>query len=158
MNRPHSYDELKATWLSSYVMKGNVSYVTPQNMLNGVLGDITVGVYHEYFAGPQYTYYPADYQGLQRPNNRRWFPHHRTDLTFNKQVAVGNFRPVIGVEVFNLFNYKDRLLLGGDDLKRWEEDGEVPKISKSGEDNLWSFYNPVSNPRRMIYFTLGLKF
>ncbi len=158
VNQPHSYDELKATWLSSYVMKGNVSYVTPQSLAMGVLGDITVGMYHEYFAGPQYTYYPTDYQGVQAPNNRRWFPHHRTDLTFNKQVSVGSFRPVIGVEVFNLFNYKDKILLSGDNLERWEESGELPKITKSGEDNLWFFYNSVSNPRRMIYFTMGLKF
>ncbi len=155
---PQSFEEIKGTWLSSYLLKGNLNYLTPENLLAGVLGEINIALYHEYFAGPQYTYYPRDFDGLRRPNNKRWFPHQRTDLTFTKQFALAGMNPVVGIDVFNLFNYKDKVMLGGQRLEDWEERGEIPKYSKSGEEELWWFYNPVSNPRRMIYFKVGFQF
>jgi hypothetical protein len=148
------------------------------------LGDINLGLYSEYFAGPQYTYYPKDYTGLQTPNNKRWYPHIRTDLKVVKRVALGKVTPVIGLEVFNLFNNFDRNMLGGDDLIAWEEGeyytdpetGEEIKIrehrppqalsapvaldeyGRRTEDDIWWFYNSISNPRRMIYLNLSLEF
>ena len=161
-HQPQSYSESKVTWISSYIIKGNINYVTPSGLGPlGLVGDVTVGLYHEYFAGPQYTYYPIDYTGLQVPNNKRWFPHQRTDLKFVKRIPLGNVTPVLGVEIFNLFNYYDRVLFAPweeSDLRNWEENGEMPKVWPSLEDNVWNFYNSISSPKRMVYLTLSLEF
>ncbi|MDZ7724244.1 MAG: hypothetical protein U5R06_15920 [candidate division KSB1 bacterium] len=157
-NQPHTYDERKTTWLSNIVLKGQVNYVTPGEWVNGILGDISVGLYHEYFSGPEYTWYPKDFTGLKKPNNRRWYPHNRTDLKFVKRFPLGAVTPVIGVEIFNLFNNYDRLLLGGEELDAWEENQQVPKDWRSEEEAVWRFYNSISNPKRMVYFNLSLEF
>ena len=159
--QPQSFFETKATWISGGVVKGGLNYVTPSGLGPiGLLGDVSIGLYHEYFSGTQYTYYPADFTGLRVPNNKRWFPHNRTDLKLVKRLPLGNITPVLGLDVFNLFNSFDRILLSGDDLKQWEEsDGEViPRISKSNEEDIWWFYNSISNPRRMTYLTLSMEF
>ena len=159
VHQPHSFSEDKVTWISSYILKGSINYVTPSNLGPlGMLGDISVSLFHEYFAGPEYTWYPKDYTGLQTPNNKRWYPHNRTDLKFVKRIPLGSITPIIGVEVFNLFNNYDRLLPGGTDLDNWEQEKEKPKHWRSGEEDIWSFYNSISNPNRMIYFTLSLEF
>lgn len=155
-NQPQSFSETKANWISSYIFKGNAIYITPQKW--GYASDISMGVYYEYFAGPEYTYYPDDYTGLRVPNNKRWYPHQRTDLKLTKKIPIKNVTAKIGVEIFNLFNNYDRVLLGGDDLKKWEENKEKPKVWQSGEDNVWWFYNSVSNPKRMAYLTFTLEF
>lgn len=158
--QPHSYSETKATWISSAVIKANINYVTPSGLGPiGLLGDVSLGLYHEYFSGAQYTYYPDDFTGLRVPDNKRWYPHNRTDLKVVKRLPLGNVTPVIGLEVFNLLNLYDRVLLGGTDLKNWEEsDGKkIPEIWNSGEENLWWFYNSISSPRRMVYLTLSLE-
>jgi len=146
---------------TSYIIKGNINYTTPSGLgPMGLAGDVIIGLYHEYFAGPQYTYYPDDYTGLREPNNKRWFPHNRTDLKFVKRLPLGNVTPVIGLEVFNLFNYYDRVLFAPweeTDLKNWEENGEMPKVWQSNEDNVWSFYNSISSPKRMVYLTLSIE-
>lgn len=158
-NQPQSFSESKVTWISSYIAKGNISYVSPRDLGPlGLLGDISISLYYEYFAGPQYTYYPDEYTGLRVPNNKRWFPHQRADLKFVKRIPLGNVTPVIGIEVFNLFNYYDRILPGQDDLRNWEENGEMPKVWQSGENDVWSFYNSISSPKRMVYLTLSLEF
>lgn len=158
VHQPHSFSETKATWISSAVIKANINYVTPSGLGPiGLLGDVSIGLYHEYFSGAQYTYYPDDFTGLRVPNNKRWYPHNRTDLKVVKRLPLGNITPVLGLEVFNLLNLYDKKLLGGDDLKNWEEDGEVPKVWQSGEEDLWWFYNSISSPRRMIYLTLSLE-
>ena len=78
-HQPWGYDEVKLDWVSSWVIKGSVDYVTPhwQGLKGVLLGDITASLYYEYFAGPEYTYYPDDFTGLQEPNNKRWFGHQR---------------------------------------------------------------------------------
>ena len=157
-NQPHTYSEQKVTWISSSILKASVNYRTPAELVNGYLGDVTVGLYHEYFSGPEYTYYPDDYTGLRVPNNKRWYAHNRTDLKFAKAFPMSRVTPVVSLEIFNLFNYYDRVLLGGEDLKKWEEQGITPKDSRTGEDAIWWFYNSISNPKRMIYFTLSLEF
>lgn len=160
-DQPHwSFSETKVTWISSYIIKGNINYITPSGLgPMGLIGDVSIGLYHEYFSGPEYTYYPVDYTGLREPNNKRWFPHNRTDLKFVKRLPLGNITPVLGLEIFNLLNSYDRILLGGDDLKKWEESGgkEIPKHWQSGEENLWWFYNSVSSPKRMVYLTLSIE-
>lgn len=158
VNQPSNFDELKVDWLSSYVIKGSFNYMTPANWAKGVLGNISIGLFNEYFSGPLYTWYPRDFTGLQEPNNKRWFAHRRTDLEFSKRFKLAGFTQIFALEVFNLFNNKDRILLRGSDLDNWEENGEIPKISKSGEENIWEFYNSISNPRRMLYISLGVEF
>ncbi|HNW59620.1 MAG TPA: TonB-dependent receptor [bacterium] len=158
-NPPRNYFETKTTWLSDITLKGSIAYLTPREFGPlGLLGNLTMGLYHEYFAGPQYTYYPKNYTGLKVPNNKRWYPHNRTDLKLSKRIAVGRYAPVLGIEVFNLFNNYDRNLsyLGGTDMDNWQEKKTIPRVSQSGESNTWWFYNSVSNPKRMIYFSLGL--
>jgi hypothetical protein len=160
VNPPRDYSESKTTWLSNVMVKGSLSYVTPDKVgPMGLLGNITMGVYHEYFTGPQYTWYPKDFQGLKVPNNKRWYPHNRTDLKLSKRVPIGRFTPVIGVEVFNLFNNYDRNMsyLGGTDMDLWQEKKQMPRISQSGEDDVWWFYNSISNPKREIYVSLSLE-
>lgn len=158
-NLPHSFSERKTTWISNYVVKGSVNYVTPSQLgPAGVLSDISLGLYYEYFAGPQYTWYPKDFTGLKEPNNKRWYPHQRTDFKFNKRIPLGRFTPVIGLEIFNVFNNYDRVLLYGTDLDNWEMKKQMPQISQSKEDDVWYFYNSISNPRRMFYLTLSLEF
>ncbi|HPG38078.1 MAG TPA: carboxypeptidase-like regulatory domain-containing protein [bacterium] len=158
VDQPHSYSEQKVSWISSSIIKGSVNYVTPKTLVKGILGDVTIGLYHEYFSGPEYTWYPKDYTGLRFPNNKRWYPHHRTDLKLAKSFPMGLVTPVVSLEVFNLFNYYDRVLLGGEDLDNWEEKGIMPKSSETGENSVWWFYNSISNPKRMIYFTFSLEF
>jgi hypothetical protein len=158
VNQPHTYDEQKVTWISSGMIKASLNYITPDNWVNGILGDITIGLFHEYFSGPEYTYYPTDYTGLREPNNKRWYPHNRTDIKFSKNVPVGPFNSILSVEVFNLFNNYDRVLLGGEDLRNWEEEGIAPKDARTGETATWWFYNSVSNPKRMVYLSLALEF
>ena len=160
VHQPWGYDEVKLDWISSYVLKGSINYVTPSDW-GVILGDITASLYYEYFAGPEYTYYPEDYTGLQFPNNKRWYPHQKTDLKFIKRIPLGDVTPIIGIEVYNLFNNFDRNLLGGDDLEQWEENGRPPQAREIGgetEDDIWWFYNSISNPMRMIYLTLSLEF
>jgi hypothetical protein len=161
VNPPRNYSETKTTWISNIMIKGNLSYVTPNNIGPiGLLGNITMGLYQEYFTGPQYTWYPKDYQGLKVPNNKRWYPHLRTDLKISKRILIGRFTPVIGIEVFNVFDNFDRNIsyLGGTDMDLWQEKKQMPKVWQSGENNVWWFYNSVSNPKRMIYLTLSLEF
>jgi hypothetical protein len=162
IHQPWGYDEVKLTWLSSYVLKGNINYVTPQAFGPlGLLGDFNIGLYYEFFAGPQYTYYPEGYTGLEVPNNKRWYPHQRTDLKIVKRIPIGDVTPVLGVEVYNLFNNYDRNMLGGDDLEQWKENRRPPQAQDYGgktEDDIWWFYNSISNPKRMIYVTLSFEF
>ena len=162
IHQPWGYEEVKLDWISSYVFKGNVNYVTASDLGPfGILGDITLSVFYEYFAGPEYTYYSDDYTGLQVPNNKRWYPHQKTDLKLVKRIQIGDFATVMGVEIYNLFNNYDRKLLGGDDLEQWEENGRMPQAKEIGgqtEDDVWWFYNSVSNPMRMVYFTLSVEF
>lgn len=157
-HQPHTYSEQKTTWISNIILKGQVNYVTPEELVNGILGNISIGLYHEYFSGPEYTWYPKDYTGLKEPNNKRWYPHNRTDLKFTKRIPLGSVTPVIGIEVFNLFNSYDRVLLGGEDLDAWEEKEQMPRYSRSGEDEVWWFYNSISNPKRMVYFNVSFEF
>ena len=152
-HQPHSYDELKATWLSNSIFKTNLNYVTPKS-----LGSINFGLYNEYFSGAQYTYYADDYTGVRTPNNKRWFPHRRTDLKVSKAFNLGAARPTLALEVINLFNDYDMLIPSGDNLKQWEEDGIMPKVGKSGETNIWGFYNSISNPMRMMYLSVSVDF
>ena len=158
---PHSFEERKVTWISGYVFKGNIAYVTPTDfgpLGTRLLGGMTISLYSEYFSGPQYTWYPKDYQGIRVPNNKRWYPHLSTDLKFTKRFSTGNIKPTIGLEVFNLFNNFDRILLSGKELDAWEQDEQIPVIKLSGEPNIWGFYNTTSNPKRQISLTLGLEF
>lgn len=157
-HQPHSFTEQKSTWISNTTAKGQLQYVTPEKFAMGILGNISIGIYHEYFTGPQYTWYPKDYSGLMEPNNKRWYPHNRTDLKFTKRVALGKVEPVIGLEIINLFNNYDRVLLSGDDLDAWEEDQTKPKDSRTGENTIWSFYNSISNPKRMVYLNVSFDF
>ena len=168
-HQPWGYEEIKLDWISSYILKGSVNYVTPHGFgFIGILGDITASLYYEYFAGPEYTYYPEEYTGLQIPNNKRWFPHQRTDLKFIKRIPLGSVTPILGIEIYNLFNNYDRNLLGGDDLEQWEENGRPPQAQDFEsvteedviytEDDIWWFYNSMSNPMRMIFLTLGFEF
>ncbi len=162
IHQPWGYDEVKLTWLSNYVLKGNINYVTPHTFGPlGLLGGFNIGLYYEYFAGPQYTYYPEDFTGLRIPNNKRWYPHQRTDIKIVKRFPIGKITPVLGVEIYNLFNNYDRNMLGGDDLEQWEENGRPPQAQDYGgktEDDIWWFYNAISNPKRMIYITLSFEF
>ena len=161
-HQPWGFSEQKLTWISSYVLKGSLSYVTPgYSGLLSILGNLNLGLYYEYFAGPQYTYYPENFTGLMVPNNKRWYPHQKTDLKFSKRIPLGRFVPVLGIEVYNLFNNYDRNMLDGDDLEQWEENDRPPQAQEYGgqtEDDIWWFYNSISNPRRMIFLTLGLEF
>ena len=158
VNLPHSYDERKVTWISSTILKAAMNYITPETWVKGILGDITVGVFYEYFSGPEYTYYAPDYTGLRKPNNKRWYPHQRTDLKLSKRVPISTFNSVISLEVYNLFNNYDRMMLGGENLINWEEDGKKPVYWQSGESNTWWFYNSISNPKRMVYLSFSLEF
>jgi hypothetical protein len=160
VHQPWGYDEVKLDWISSYILRGSLSYVTP-NDWGVILGDWTASIYYEYFAGPEYTYYPEEYTGLQFPNNKRWFPHQKADLKFNKRFPLGDVTPIIGIEIYNVFNNYDRNMLDGDDLEQFEENGRMPQareIDGQTEDDVWWFYNSISNPMRMIYLTLGLEF
>jgi hypothetical protein len=164
-HQPWGFDEVKLEWVSSWILKGSVNYVTPHwEGLKGILlGDITASLYYEYFAGPEYTWYPADYTGLAEPNNKRWFGHQRADFKLFKRFPLGDVTPMLGIEIFNLFNDYDRNLLSGDNLKQWEEDGKMPQTDPvapgaATEDDVWSFYNSYSNPKRMVFITLGFDF
>ena len=152
-NTPHTYDEIKAVWLSNSIFKTSLNYTTPKS-----LGSIHFGLFNEYYSGAEYTYYADDFTGLRTPNNKRWFPHKRTDLKVSKSFQFGTFTPSLAVEIINLLDNYDLIIPGGDDLKAWEEDGEIPKIGRSGEDNVWGFRNSISNPRRMIYLSLNVDF
>ena len=158
VNQPQTYQEAKVKWISSSIVKASVNYLTPTELLSGVLGNISIGLFHEYYSGPQYTWYEKAFTGLRVPNNKRWYPHNRTDLKLAKRFPLGAVTPVVSLEVFNLFNSYDRVLLGGSDLDNWEEKGEMPKSSKTGENTVWSFYNSISNPKRMVYVTFSLEY
>ena len=79
-------------------------------------------------------------------------------MKVSKSFQFGTFTPSLAVEIINLLDNYDLIIPGGDDLKAWEEDGEIPKIGRSGEDNVWGFRNSISNPRRMIYLSLNVDF
>jgi outer membrane receptor protein involved in Fe transport len=150
---PHSFDEIKATWLSNSMMKTSLNYTTPKS-----LGSVNFGLFNEYYSGAEYTYYADDFTGLRTPNNKRWFPHKRTDLKVSKSFQLGTFAPSLAVEIINLLDNYDLIIPSGDNLKAWEEDGTIPKVGKSGEDDVWNFRNSISNPRRMIYLSLNVDF
>jgi hypothetical protein len=162
IHQPWGFDEVKLDWISSYVFKGSINYVTPSDLDPwGLSSDITISLYYEYFAGPEYTYYPEEYTGLQTPNNKRWYPHQRADLKLVKRIPLGYITPIIGIEVFNLFNNYDRNMLDGDDLEQWEQNKRPPQAQEFGgvtEDDSWWFYNSISNPMRMMYLTLSFEF
>ncbi|MBN1895573.1 carboxypeptidase-like regulatory domain-containing protein [bacterium] len=149
--------ETKLRWLSSYKLKANFSLVTPKKFLIA-MGDLSLGLYYEYFAGDQYTYYAVDYTGVRYPDNRRWYPHQRTDLKISKRIKFRDMNTVLGVDVINLFNNYDRYLLSGQDLQNWEEQEQIPLLTQSGEPHVWHFYSSLSNPKRMFYFTVALEF
>jgi hypothetical protein len=139
--------------LSNSIIKTSLNYTTPKT-----LGSVNFGLFNEYYSGAEYTYYADDFTGLRNPNNKRWFPHKRTDLKVSKRFQVGTFAPTLAVEIINLLDNYDLIIPSGDNLKAWEEDGTIPKIGKSGEDDVWNFRNSISNPRRMIYLSLNVDF
>jgi hypothetical protein len=150
--------EISFDWASSYKFKANFTYVTPAHLAY-ILGDLAVSAYYEYFAGPLYTFYPVDYTGIQYPNNKRWYGHQRTDLKLNKRFLLHDLTWSLGLEVRNLFNNYDLAMVfeSDEELRRWIEEGEVPPHDVSEEPNVWNFYNSLANPKRMLYFTLGLE-
>ncbi|MFC1569537.1 TonB-dependent receptor plug domain-containing protein, partial [bacterium] len=151
-------EEINLDWASSYKFKGNLTYVTPEKLAY-IFGNIALSMYYEYFAGPLYTYYPVDYTGIQYPNNKRWVGHQRTDMKLSKRISLHDLTWTLGLEVRNLFNDYDRAMVfeTDEELRRWIEDGEIPPHDVSEEPNIWNFYNSLANPKRMIYFTLGLE-
>jgi|GEM_PF-1081414 len=154
-------DDIEANWMSDLRIRANASLVTPQDFAGPaapVFGDITFAIYYEYFKGPKYTWYEPGFEGLQVLENKTWFPHQRTDLKITKYINIGAVKPYLGIQVTNLFNNYDRILLSGSELDAWEQDEKSPTESKEGEPNIWKFYNSYSNPKRMIYFTLGVEF
>jgi hypothetical protein len=146
------------SWLSNFRIKANFSYITPQKLAY-VLGDISLGIYYEYFSGDEYTYYSPGYDGLQIPFNRRWYPHQCTDLRLTKRIPWNEVTAVFGMDVRNLFNYYDRYLPPDyQQLQYWEERQQIPLHAQSQEPHVWQFYNSFSNPKRMFYFIAGLEF
>jgi hypothetical protein len=79
-------------------------------------------------------------------------------LKVSKSFQLGTFAPSLAVEIINLLDNYDLIIPSGDNLKAWEEDGTIPKVGKSGEDDVWNFRNSISNPRRMIYLSLNVDF
>lgn len=154
-------DDIAVNWMSDLRIRANASVMTPSDFAGPaavILGDVTFSLYYEYFRGPKYTWYEPGFEGLQVPDNKTWYPHQRTDLKLTKTVKVGSLKPYLSVQVMNLFNNYDRILLSGSQLDAWEEDGTAPVNSKEQETDVWKFYNSYSNPKRMIYLTLGLEF
>ncbi|MBN2090714.1 carboxypeptidase-like regulatory domain-containing protein [candidate division KSB1 bacterium] len=154
-------DDIEARWMSDLRIRANASLVSPKDFAgfaSPVLGEITFALYYEYFKGPTYTYYESGYAGLAIPDNKTWFPHQRTDLKITKVINLGGIKPYLGIQVNNLFNNYDRILLSGSELDAWEQKDQPPLESKEGEANIWRFYNSYANPKRMIYFTLGIEF
>ncbi len=152
-------NEVSMDWISDYKIKADVSYLTNADLgPRSILGNILAAVHFEYFAGPKYTWYPKDYTGVPEPFNKRWYPHNVVDLRLSKRIKIAGLTSNIGLDIQNLFNYYDRQLLGGTELDDWEESGQMPIESDSGESDVWNFYNSIATPKRMIYLMLGFEF
>jgi len=154
-------DDVSVKWMSDLRIRANASLVSPHTFGGPaaiLLGDVTFSLYYEYFRGPKYTYYESGFDGLQVPENKTWYPHQRTDLKLTKMVALGSIKPYLSLQVMNLFNNYDRILLSGSELDAWEQKGTAPINAKEKATDIWRFYNSYSNPKRMIYLTLGLEF
>lgn len=153
IDEPASYQQYKKDWLSNFMIKGVINL----SLDKGVLSGLNVNLYTEYFQGPQYTYHgPNDFS--TEPNNKRWEPHKRTNLKVSKAFQLGSFSPEITIEIRNLLNDKDLNILGGAALTEYEENGNLPKHGRSGEDNEWGWYNQFTNPPRQVIFQLKLDF
>ncbi len=124
------------------------------------IGDLNMNVYFEAWSGRLYTaHFPERGDLSTAPLNRRWEPHYRTNLSLTKGFNFTNLlRPVIGIEVRNLFNNKDLNRPGGANLERYLYEGELWDDSVTGEPDEWGWYDMFTNPPRQIYFTLALEF
>jgi len=123
--------------------------------------DLNVNLYNRYEQGPQFTYHgPGDTS--TEPNNERWEPFTRTDLKITKGFTVAGVRAELSADVRNLLNDKHLILLGGDELINYMENGKnedaLPIHGYSGEPNEWAWYNSYTTPRRHVYFQLKVDF
>jgi len=123
--------------------------------------DLNINIYNRYEQGVMFTYHgPGDVS--TEPNNKRWQPFTRTDMKITKGFTVAGVRAELSADVRNLLNDKDLILLGGDQLINYMENGQneeaLPTHSYSGEPNEWAWYNSYTNPRRHIYFQLKVDF
>ena len=83
-------------------------------------------------------------------------------MKITKGFTISGIRAELSADIRNLLDDKDLILLGGDDLINYMENGQnqdaLPNHSYSGEPNEWAWYNSHTNPRRQIYFQLKVDF
>ncbi|RKY49382.1 MAG: hypothetical protein DRP91_04425 [Candidatus Neomarinimicrobiota bacterium] len=168
VNQPKGYGMVKKDWNSNHKFKGIMNLSFEKGYGFSILGfkplsDLNMNLYYEYWSGQQYTYHGPDDPSTE-PNNKRWFPHMRTNLKVSKGIYAGNVRFELVCEVRNLFNNYDINMLWWDDLVYFEENKDkplherLPKHWWSGEPNKWGWYNMWTNPPRQVYFQLQVDF
>ena len=123
--------------------------------------DLNINLYNIYNQGPQFTYHgPGDTS--TEPNNQRWDAFKQTNMKITKGFTISGVRAELSADIRNLLDDKDLILLGGDDLINYMENGQnqdaLPNHSYSGEPNEWAWYNSHTNPRRQIYLQLKVDF
>lgn len=168
IDSPQGYAQIKKVWNSNHKFKGVANLNFRQGFGPEIAGfkplsNINMNVYFEYWNGQQYTYHgPGD--PSTKPNNKRWYPHYRTNLKVSKGFQVMSIHTELSLEIRNLFNNKDINMLGWDDLVYYQENSDLsleerlPKHWWSGEPNEWGWYNMWTNPPRQVYLQLKVDF
>ncbi|RKY76289.1 hypothetical protein DRQ07_10585, partial [candidate division KSB1 bacterium] len=118
IDAPYGYGQSRKSWNANNKFKGIADLSFPKNFGPSVFGfkplsEFGVNIYFEYRNGPQYTYHGPDDTSTE-PNNKRWYPHYRTNLTVSKGFDLLGFHSELRMEVRNLFNNKDINMLGWD--------------------------------------------
>jgi hypothetical protein len=168
IDSPKGYAQIKKVWNTNNKFKGvaNVNFrrgFGPQIFGMKPMSDLNINLYFEYRNGQQYTYHgPGDTS--TEPNNKRWFPHYRTNLRVAKGFHLFGMRNEFSMEIRNLLNNKDLNMLFWDDLNYYEENPDLPLEDRlprhwwSNEPNEWGWYNMWTNPPRQIYFQWKVDF
>jgi len=161
IDSPKGYAQSRKVWNTNHKFRGIANLNLRRGFGPEILGvkplsDVNLNVYFEYYNGQQYTYHgPGDLS--TEPNNKRWYPHYRTNLKVSKGFNILGVRSEFSVEVRNLFNDKDINMLGWDDLVYFEENSNLPLEERlprhwfSNEPNEWGWYNMWTNPPRQVY-------
>lgn len=158
-NTPKGLVNEKGAWSDFNKVKAYVDVYFKPDFGPEVLGfkpfsDLRIYFYTWWRQGTPYTYHgPGDIS--TKPLNKRWFSYYQTNLKIAKGFGVLGTRAELSVDVTNLFNSKFLNMLYDNDMRRWQENSDLPDSGRlpthwfSNEQNEWAWYSYEVPPRQI---------
>ncbi|GAI79750.1 unnamed protein product, partial [marine sediment metagenome] len=116
----YGYGMTRKVWNNNHKIKAMANLDFPEGYGPAIAGlhpleKFHANLYWEYWSGQQYTYHGPDDTSTE-PNNKRWFPHFRTNLRVSRTFDAFGIKTELALEVRNLFNNKDLNMLFDDQI------------------------------------------